>query len=188
MKINALLEEQSRADLLKWQERFIDCFPDQFDIGLDIRELPQGRRNVITVARNGKELFFVDTSRADAGFISTMTVNGEHITPYHIGVSSYESEFKTLLYIYDIARKLRNLNTGTSVLIGRKNFEIFTITVALKAYGGFSDYLSIEYKPAISMFNVKIKSAFSIKQLATTKDDSKIVDLIDKLFKEHVKR
>lgn len=182
-------EEQPRTDLLMWQERFIDYFPQEYDIGLDNRKLDYGSGNVVTIARNGKELFYIDTSRASVnGGLASIRIYGEHVDTYTIQAAVYEREFKILLYLYDIARKLRNLNgEKADVRVGRKNVDTFTISLVIKGQGGFGDYLIVEYKPNVSTFYVKLERSLSNKeQLATTKDDSKIVDLVDRLFKERV--
>lgn len=194
MKIGSLLEHdepQSRKDLLAWQEHIMDCLPSTFDVGLDHRKLdykPEGF--VITVTRNGKELFFVDTSRAtNNALMATMRIYGEFIDPYTIPAVLYKEELKHALYLYDIARKIRNLNSAADIRIGRKNHKTFTITVAPKGQGGLSDYLSVEYKPDISTFYVKLQHGFStknIEQLASTTNETKAVDLADKLFKERI--
>lgn len=39
MKLAALLEadEQDRKDLLRWQQKLMDVFPDSYDVGLEVR-------------------------------------------------------------------------------------------------------------------------------------------------------
>lgn len=43
MKVNALLEEVTRKDIMLCQEKVIDALPENFDIGLDERNVNGGR-------------------------------------------------------------------------------------------------------------------------------------------------
>lgn len=191
MKLNALLEdnEQARNDLLRWQQKLIDVFPDSFEVGLAVRApYTSGETfNVVTVARNGKELFYFDTRRSSIDFYSTMSVCGEDIRSFSVSVKDLQDSVNKLMLMYNLQRKISNLLSDAKCIIykDRKKTNTLAIEVQSKTHGYSQGSVIVEYKINVVTYYVKVKTSFGWKKndVGSTKDMAKAIDLVEKAFK-----
>lgn len=195
MKIGPLISEtlaneQDRKDLLHWQQKLIAVFPDSYDVGLETRAPygdGQGPFNVVTVARNGKELFYFDTRRSSIDFYSSMGVCGEHVRSFSISVKDLQKSVNILMLMYELQRKIRNLFSDAKCIIDkhRKKQNTLVIEIASEAKGHNSDLVSVEYKTETATYYVMTKTNFTWKtrDVGSTKDMTKALDLVEKAFK-----
>lgn len=188
MKIGPLLEnEQDRKDLLHWQQKLMDVFPDSYDVGLATRApYTKGEAfNVVTVARNGKELFYFDTRSSSIDFFSTMGVCGDHVRHFSVGVTDLQKSVNVLMLMYELQRKISNLLSDAKCIIDkdRKKSETFVVEVQSKTKRD-GQAVMVYYGVKQMTFSVSTEGGFNHKKdFGSTKDMNKALGLVEKAFK-----
>lgn len=193
MKIGPLIllkeEEQDRKDLLHWQEKLMDVFPESYDVGLATRApYTKGEAiNVVTVARGGKELFYFDTRRSSGSFHQSMGVCGEMIRPFTIDVRDLQKSVNWLMLMYELQRKISNLLSDAKCIIekDRRKINALVVEVQSKTHGFDNGHVKVEYKPNVGTYYVKVKNTLGLhaSDVGSTRDMAKAIDLVEKAFK-----
>lgn len=188
MKINALLEEVTRNDILLCQEKVIDVLPDNFDIGLDERNVDGGigvwtsNKLVVTVTRNGKELFTIRPLNPPDRY----RVDGKEIKSFNVTVSALQAELANVMIVFDLRRKLMNLIPNVKCTLGRNAVYRFIISIYSDTDQGFFglDYLIITYGGG--KYELSHKNNLQSKTiLATTNDETKLIQKVETAVKMH---
>jgi hypothetical protein len=179
---------QERKDLLLWQEKLIDVFPESYDISLETRAPYKGVApfNVVTVSRNGKELFYFDTRQSSIKFFSSMGVCGENIRAFSIGTEDLQKSVNELMTMYELRRKLSNLLSAAECVISKYGkTNNLTVEVQHQNSKFDRDAIVVEYKSTITSFYVKVTRGVlaTTEIVGTTKMMTKAIDLVEKEFK-----
>lgn len=189
MKLTPLLENelaQTRTDLLMWQERFMDELPDSFDVQLDKRKMVAGEGFAVVVYRNGKELFYADTSKASHNFYQTCRIYGEHIQPFVMLVTDFETSVKVLMIGIDLRRKLGNLLPNMEVILSAPELKKARVTVMIQPPNNVTGSgVSVVYKHQVGTYYVKDHQQFmGTSDVGSSKDELKAMGIAEKRVKE----
>jgi len=180
-------DEQDRKDLLRWQQKLMDVFPDSYDVGLEVRApYTKGQAfNVVTVARNGKELFYFDTQRSSDSFFSTMGVCGDHVRHFTIGVTNLQKNINDLMLMYELQRKIGNLLSDAKCIIDKDRKKQDTLVIEVQSKSKLNGQaVMVLYNTKTLIFTVTTEGGFTTKKtLGTTKDMTKALDLVETGFK-----
>ena len=189
-------KEQDRKDLLHWQQQLMGVFPDSYDVGLATRNpygdvatrspYSDGEFNVVTVARNSKELFYFDTRRSSDSFYSSIGVCGEDIRHFSIDAKDLQKSINSLMLIYELKRKVTNLMPNlVKCVIKKDNVRGSRSVLDLEI---FSQAPSLDFIRVTLLrddtYVVNVKESTMRRVIVSTKFDYKIIGMIEKAAKE----
>lgn len=189
MQLQEAREAQDRKDLLHWQNKLMDVFPDSYDVGFAVRAPwgsahPAGSFNVITVSRNGKELFYFDTRRSSNSFYSSMEVCGDHVRSFAISVKDLQKSINELMLMYEFQRKIGNLMSDARCFIVKNRAKANTLIIEITSTRGFTgEFVKVEYELNNMTYHVKVQALYKGRTIGSTKDMTKALDLVETAFK-----